>query len=587
MGSKRNAPSALPPRDLRRVRSVLHLPQESDPLQGAREALSEGRYADALQELWARAPYPDGHPAWAELGFLFQHFGRVHKAVGSFEHAVRGGGTPEVFLALGRLQRQLRRPGEALRAFEAGLRLAPGSELQHLAGLTCLDLGLHQAASEHFEAAQAQGELATQQNGKGLLQEIYLRREGPRGALLAAEARIPAAWRSYLDPRSAFPPGRDPEKRLRVGFLSDCYRDHPVAQWLFGWLGAFDANPIERIGLNLWAVPDGVTAACQGLFHDWHDLGALGLQERLCAVRALELDLVVDLCEHTRLDSLELVAQRLAPIQVASTIAFAGTRAIPNLDVRFTDAISDPPGEADRWSTERLYRLEGPRRSFVIREDVPFRAEPPHLQKGFFTFGCLVTPCKLTPPCIETFARLLREEPDARLVLLWYDAADAAGMQFRIEQFTRLGVRLEQLDIRPRAPRSQYLAHYDDIDVVLDPFPIFGGTTVLEALWMGVPVIHLDHPQAPRHGGRSILHELDLEGWVVASEEAYVALARQVKADPEHLASLRPSLRSRLESSTLMDHQIVASTFERAFRKLWREWCKDRFPAREAWSPMG
>ncbi len=551
-------------------------------LQLARATRHAGDVPGALRQMLTLVPLPPGHPAWGELGALLNTVGDHEQAAMAYAHAVLRGGTPELFLELGRSFRALHRPGEALAALEVGLRLEFLPDLQVQAGLVCLDLGLHERAWGYLRPLKdhpaLQGLLGA------LIQDIYLRGSGPRGAHEAATERLPERLRVYTDPRSLFPVGTDPHRRLRVGFLSECYLDHPVAQWLLDWVGAFDPQEVESVGLHLQPVSDDVTARFQRAFHRWVPLGQMDLDARVTAVRSLELDLLVDLCEHRRLESLELLAQRLAPIQAASTMAFAGTRGLPNLDVRFTDPLSDPPGEADRWCLERLYRLEGPRRAIRIPDEVGVRPQPPCLGGEPFTYGCLVTPCKVTPTFIATVAELLRQEPDARLLLLWYGQGDARGEAFRRGQFTDHGVRPDQIQFRHRAPRAHYLSYYRDVDLSLDPFPIFGGTTVLESLWMGVPVLHLDPPENVRHGGRSLLHEVGLPEWVVSAREAFVAKARALKADPTPLEDLRTTLRPRLRQSTLMDYPRVARVYAEAFRALWTEWCEDRFPGPGPWN---
>ena len=111
------------------------------------------------------------------------------------------------------------------------------------------------------------------------------------------------------------------------------------------------------------------------------------------------------------------------------------------------------------------------------------------------------------------------------------------------------------------------------IDIALDPFPYNGGTTSVEALYMGVPVLVRAGDRYVAHMGESILHNAGLPDWIASDEADYAALAAAKAADLEALAALRAGLRGRMLASPLFDAPRFARNLEDAMRGMWAKWC--------------
>jgi predicted O-linked N-acetylglucosamine transferase (SPINDLY family) len=126
------------------------------------------------------------------------------------------------------------------------------------------------------------------------------------------------------------------------------------------------------------------------------------------------------------------------------------------------------------------------------------------------------------------------------------------------------------MDYRPTA---QYLKTYDEIDIALDPFPLGGGTTTCDALWMGVPVVTLAGKTAVGRGGLSILSNVGLSDLVAPDVDAYVQIAVNLARDVPRLLALRAGLREQMRGSVLMNAPRFARDVEAAYRRMWRRWC--------------
>lgn len=566
--------------DLRLATLLLRDPSHQEALRLRVELASRQHHWPLAEILQSRlielAPQePDD---WSQLGEIRWQFGHLHGAEAAFRKACAlGANTPRNLQRIGQCLEAMGRPGDAREALQRAWRLCKDPFLAGLLGHVSHQLGLHaQAESFILKMAEQKPELVWMDL---LYHKKYRSPTNPKAYLNEVRRRLPAEYRIWRDPHGIFPPADDPRRRLRIGYLSGDYRVHAVASHLEDFLAAHDREQFEVIGLSEVHQPDAVTRRFQGLADQWMSTVGLSDKEAATRIRAEKMDILVDLSGFTHGHRLGILAQRAAPIQVAHPMGYAFTRGMPNVDVKLTDEVTEPLGLGEAWNTEALIRLDGPRIAFHWPEEAPEVGPQPCLSDAAFTFTCLNTPDKLGEEAISLLAKVLRAVPSSRLLCLWYSMDDEVGIEFRRSQFTTLGIEADRIELLPRAPKARYLAYFHRADIVLDPPPAFGGTSVLEALWMGVPVLHLDHPQSPRHPGRYLLQQLGLdEEWVVGSKADYVAHAATWAALPHRLAQLRATMRERLKASPVSNPRAVALAHEKAYRRLWIDWCAGRPP---------
>jgi predicted O-linked N-acetylglucosamine transferase (SPINDLY family) len=236
------------------------------------------------------------------------------------------------------------------------------------------------------------------------------------------------------------------------------------------------------------------------------------------------------------------------------------------MDFRITDAWADPPGETERWHTETLVRLPASLWCYSAWPDSPPVSDTPCLRRGYITFGSTNNPAKLNPAVIETWATILGRTPDSRLLMY---APDDGDLRSRLVGILRhLDIRDDRVAFFPRLPINEYLARYSEIDIALDTFPCAGGTTTLDALWMGVPVISLAGERPFSRGGASILGNAGLPECLAKSREDYVERAIALSVDIAALATRRSASRKKLESGPMMDAGAFARAMEEAFIRM-------------------
>ena len=285
------------------------------------------------------------------------------------------------------------------------------------------------------------------------------------------------------------------------------------------------------------------------------------------------IDILVDLSGHTGGNKLIVFAAKPAPIQV-TWLGYPNTTGMRSIDYRLTDAIADPPGVADDLHSENLIRLEHGFLCYQPDAVAPEVTPPPCLKRDYVTFGSFNNLPKITAEVIEVWAKIMRETPGSRLLLKSKTLADRNIRQKFLQLFTERGISEDRLELHDWLPaKNSHFELYHRVDIGLDPFPYNGTTTTCEALWMGVPVITLSGDRHAARVGASIMHHSGFEESITHTEDGYIALALALARDRQRLATLRKNQRHKMRESQLMDTKLFTSTLEKAYRRMWREWC--------------
>lgn len=380
----------------------------------------------------------------------------------------------------------------------------------------------------------------------------------------AASARVPP-----------FANSRDPDRKLRIAYLSGDFRYHAISYFFRPLLSHHDPAEVEVFCYSEVDHPDAVTETLRRYRATWRDAYKLNDEALRAQLRADAIDIVIDLAGHTAKNRLRALAIKAAPV-TATWLGYPATTGLSTIDWRITDALADPPG-AERFYTEKLMRLpDGFLCYEVLDDDLPEVSPSPALSTGGVTFGSFNNLLKVSSSTIDVWAALLAAVPRSRLLLKAPTLADLGTRGHYLDLFAARGIGAERIEMRGAiAKPSAHLAAYAEVDVALDPFPYNGTTTTCEAMWMGVPVVTLI---GDRHTGRvgfDLLTRVGLAELAAPGVDAYIATAAALAQDLPRLQQMRTSLRKRMRESALCDAPGYARGFERALRDMWRQWCKN------------
>lgn len=370
-------------------------------------------------------------------------------------------------------------------------------------------------------------------------------------------------------PSAEKPPARTSPEALRVGFVSGDLHSHPVAYFLEKVLAHLDHTRITPLAFVTYDKTDLVTDRLKPRFAAWRRLVGLSDAEAAELIVRENVDVLIDLSGHSGYNRLPMFVHRPAPLQV-TWLGYFATTGLAEMDYIIGDPYVTPPTEA-RHFVERVWRLPETYLCFSPPNLVVDPGPLPWLGNGYPTFGCFNNLPKLNDRVIDLWCRILLVVPEARLFLKTKQLGDAAVRTETMARFAARGVDPARLVLEGHAPRGELLASYRRVDVCLDPFPYPGGTTSIEALWMGVPVITLRGDRFLSHVGETIAHNAGLSDWIAEDEPAYLVKAIATCANPAALSELRASLRARVLASPLFDAERFARNFEAALFGMWRE----------------
>lgn len=382
------------------------------------------------------------------------------------------------------------------------------------------------------------------------------------------------AWaKIHADPllAQARPHGNapEPERRLRIGYISADFREHALSYFIAPALAQHDRAAVEVFCYYSGRVVDDVTRRLARCADHWHQIADLGDAQSAELIRSHGIDILVDLSGHLRENRLLVLARKPAPVQV-TYLAYPNTTGMSAIDYRFTDAVCDPPGATERYYRETLIRLPRCMWCYQPREDMPAVSPSPAGQSGSVTFASMNGANKVTTRMLSLWGRILGEVPGSRIVLT---TVPEQGRERIRDVLTQAGVDAARISMYDRLPTKDFWALYAGIDILLDTFPMNGGTTTCEALWLGVPVITRSGDIFQSRAGRSILGAMGLDELIAGSDEEYVRVAVALGRDSARQRALRAGLRERMRASALTDGLAYARDLEAAYRGIWRTWC--------------
>jgi predicted O-linked N-acetylglucosamine transferase (SPINDLY family) len=495
---------------------------------------------------------------------------------GSSRHLERFGSDASAAFELASIHDRLARLQSAIEWYRRAAALAPDrADIRNELAVAHHNFAEHAQAVEQYRAALALRPDFAEVHSNLLVALHYvdpddcepLFREHLAWAAQHAGAITPA-------PPESFPNDRDPQRRLRIGYVSPRLNAGPVAHNLLPLLQAHDHARFHVTCYSTSPVADAVTDEIRSHADNWREASTLDDAALLNLVGEDAIDILVDLSGHCPGHRLRMFAHRAAPIQM-TWLDYSNTTGLGAIDYFVGDPLQVPVGTPQRYA-EEVVRLPDTRLCYRPPAHIPQVVPPPALRAGYVTFGCINRLSKLNPSLIAAWSEILKAVPASRL-LLKGSAYASAEVRAAVEQrFASLGIGADRLDLRGFSGEAEMMAEYGDIDVCLDPFPYNGSTTTCDALTMGVPVVTLAGTALVGRAGLMFLTACGMESWIAHDRAQYVRIACDAARDPERLAGLRQDLRARFLGSPVCDAQRFTRAFEDIYRTAWMRYAAGR-----------
>lgn len=531
-----------------------------------------GRYGEAERSFrQCLALHAGDVDACVGLGGALGLLGRHDEAAACFEAAKASQPDhPGVYLGLANVRKAQDRLDEAAEAGRRAVALQPDLDTAYISlANTLLLLGQLDEALDVLRRGLALDSPRAAEMFSNTLFIGQLQAERSAAEVFAEHrdyaARFEAPLKIHRQPHSNL---RDPNRRLKLGYVSGDLREHVVAYFIEPILACHDKRAFEVFAYYSYITHDAATQRIAGRVDHWCDAYSLSDDALAQRIRDDGIDILVDLSGHTVYNRLLTFARKPAPVQ-ATWVGYPGSTGLTAIDYRITDPWQDPPGLTERYHSEVLVRLPSGM-AFAPDPAAPPINALPALASGSLVLACLNNLSKVNPAVIALWSRILQALPQAALML--GNVTDDSARARLLTLFEQNGVGPERLLLQPRVPMEDYLALHQKIDLALDPFPYNGGTTTMHALWMGVPVVTLAGDHAVSRLSAAHLSRVGLTQFITHTPDEYVQCVTHAAQDLPALNAIRQSLRARMFALDCSP-QTITRDLEAAYRQMWRDWC--------------
>ncbi|HCI53427.1 MAG TPA: hypothetical protein DE312_08970 [Gallionella sp.] len=514
---------------------------------------------------------PDFAEAHNNLGIALRALGRPDEAKASYLDAIRiQRDYAEAHSNLGITLHELGRSSDAAQHIKQALLICPMLAEAHCnLGNVLLGVGRQaEAQASYRRALQCDPDFAEAHSNLIFTMDLAV---GSDAAIQQQERKNwDAAHAAHLYQQRNFSNQRDPDKRLRIGYVSADFRVHSAAYAFGAMLTRFSPDAFEVVAYSNSNREDAMTQRFQQHVTLWRKIIGMSDEAVVDMILADGIDILVDLSGHSSGNRLLVFARKPAPIQITAWGYASGT-GLRAMDVLLSDAIFVPPEEAPLYAEQVRYLPCAI--SYFSPDIAPDVSRLPALSGQGVTFGSYNRLAKNSEAAYRAWAKILRAVPDSRMIFKTPVLDDVAVQDQVRAYFTRAGVAAERIILLGKSPHEEHMAAFNQIDISLDPFPHGGGVSALEGLMMGVPVVTLNWPSLAGRISASIMTTLAMPDWIAGSEDEYVQLAIQKATDIPSLSVLRGQLRGRFMTSVIGDQAAYVRYVEREYRQLWREWC--------------
>ncbi|ORU00509.1 TPR domain protein, putative component of TonB system [Anaerovibrio sp. JC8] len=352
--------------------------------------------------------------------------------------------------------------------------------------------------------------------------------------------------------------------RIRIGYLSSDFRQHPVSSLLWPLLDKANNKEFQIFCYAGNKDEDAVTKSFREKADVYRQVCGWTHDKIARQIHIDEIDILVDLGGHTSNNMLPVLAYRPARIQL-SAIGWVGSTGMQAVDYVLGDEYCSGSEQQDAY-VEKLLPVKNSHFCFHIFKKMPAVAEAPWQRNGYITYGCFNNFAKVTDDMLKLWGQILSKVPQSRLLLKHKLFDHETGREYTLKRLGKCGIPADRVELRGFS--EDYLQQYGDMDIALDTFPYTGGMTTFEAMYMGVPVVSLYGDSRGQRFGYSMLMNMGLEDMTTSEPAEYVEIAAALGNNPDVVADLRLQLRDMVKASPLMDEAGYAAQVEQLYHQL-------------------
>jgi predicted O-linked N-acetylglucosamine transferase (SPINDLY family) len=513
--------------------------------------------------------------AYANRGTVLAEFKRFDEAQHCFERAIHlKPDYPEAHYYLGMALKELKRFDESQKQIEQAIQLKPDNHFW-LGDLTYIRLGCCDWSSFEKDRLVALDGIIENRKTTDPFTTLHLT-DLPEIQLKAAMSWC--AVETNNSDGSLLQADKYPRHdRIRLGYFSADYRDHPVMHLIAELFEKHDRTRFEVHGFSFGPESaDPWRIRAEKSFEYFHDVRLKSDQMVAEFARDLQIDIAVDLTGHTAHSRPGIFARRAAPVQV-NYLGFPGNMGAGFMDYILADETVIPEDDR-RYYTEKVVYMP---HSFQVncRERLvsqrQFTRQELGLPAAGFVFCCFNNNYKITPTIFDSWMRILRQVEGS---VFWIYVGNTWAADNLRREAERSGISRERLVFASRVPVGDHLNRLRSADLFLDTLPFNAGTTASDALRMGVPLVTLMGNALAGRYASSLLKTLNLGELITHSTDDYETLAIDLALNHDRLRRIRERLMENVETSPLFDSELFTRHIERAFTTMYERNQNDLVP---------
>jgi predicted O-linked N-acetylglucosamine transferase (SPINDLY family) len=509
----------------------------------------------------------DNVVALNNLGLVYEALFDHARAVDTFRHALKI--NPDYLPSLSNIALSLNRLGkqtEAIQYARQGLAQYPTNKALLInAAVIYQGIGeIHQAINANLKAIDIDHENMLAYNNlfyslcltKNYTTEFFSEKLKQFGSTVTNMATV-----QY----SNWPRAKN-TKRVKIGFVSADFFDHPVGSFLLNVIQNITKNHFQIVAYTNNPHEDEITAALKHHFDDWVSIVGLSDQDAAEIIHTQGVDLLIDLSGHTSGNRLSMFAYKPAPVQM-TWLGYWDSTGVEQIDYILLDEMSAPEDMHNQFTEEVLYIPETRFCYYPPRIDISVN-ELPAIKNGFVTFGAYHNYAKVSDEVIDLWTSILNSVPTSRLRWQTKSFNDEYLIEQTLQKFIKLGISSKRIELIGFMTRKAYLESYHIVDFILDCFPFSACTTTCDGLWMGVPTLTMPSSRLGGRQGTSLMSVVGLSNWIAKDKQEFISKAIEYASDLDALSNIRKELRSVLLHSTLGDGRKYAKNLENVFKEI-------------------
>ncbi|MCR5833956.1 MAG: glycosyltransferase [Selenomonadaceae bacterium] len=371
-------------------------------------------------------------------------------------------------------------------------------------------------------------------------------------------------YQHFFDGIEQFTTYKKNHDRIRVGYISGDFRKHATFSIVFGFISCHDRSKFEITCYSRTKDEDEFTNFFKRGVEHFVDVRNLDDRQLAQKIHDDEIDIAFDLAGHTGYNGLPALAYKPAPIQI-SGIGYMSTTGLKAIDYLVTDKIVDPPGENEKYFTEKFLYMPA-QFCYARREDLEPSKGAAAVENGYVTFGTICRYSKINDEMLQIWTEILNRVPTAKLLMRAQEFISNNTVDILYEKMKSFGCDMDRVVFRPAV--QDYFRVISQVDIILDSYPYVGGATTLDALYMGVPVVNFYGERHSTRFSKSVLTSIGLEDLSVNTVEDYINCAVALANDIETLDLLHKNLRNMFLGSDALDPMKYCRLLESKFVEL-------------------